>query len=210
MAAKPAPVSTTAPDEPPVIDEKAFTLSMQIAQATGSGGPFIAPTTNSKPVTSKLINGEPVLVMRIAPVVTQVAAATTVEPSFAATTAETAPEPVSPQNLMTTLPVAATPFEEIVTEPAPPPVARTKPKPAPTEIAQSQPKPVKPKAAPPAPRIVPEDEAYQPPQSEAFVPTAPEIAEPVAAPVAPALPPVTENTPVATSGPAPLITPPQP
>jgi hypothetical protein len=212
MAARPAPVTTTAPDEPPVIDEKAFTLSMQIAQATGSGGPFIAPATNSKPVTSKLVNGEPVLVMRIAPVVTQVAAATTVEPSFAATTAETAPapEPVSPQNLMTTLPVAANPFEEIVTEPAPPPVARTKPKPAPTEIAQAQPKPVKPKAAPPAPRIAPEDEAYQPPQSEAFVPTAPEIAEPVAAPVAPALPPVTENTPVATSGPAPLITPPQP
>lgn len=213
-AAKPATVAATAADEPPVIDEKAFTLSMQIAQATGSGGPFIAPATNSKPVTSKLINGEPVLVMRIAPVVTQVAAATAVEPSLPVTTAEASPEPVSPQNLMTTLPVATTPFEEIVTEPAPPPVARTRPKPAPTEIAQSQPKPVKPKAAPPAPRIAPEDEAYQPPQSEAIASATPEIAEPLAAPVtspvAPAPQPVAENTPVATSGPAPLITPPQP
>jgi hypothetical protein len=39
-----------ASDEPPVIDEKSLTITMKIAQATGSGGPFIAPAASSKPV----------------------------------------------------------------------------------------------------------------------------------------------------------------
>jgi len=216
-AAQPVPVSVPSIEEPPVIDEKTFTLSMQIAQATGSGGPFIPPATNSRPVSSKLVNGEPVLVMKIAPVVSQIAAVTMVEPAPAVTTPEVAPEPVSPQGLMTSMPVATTPFEEIIPAPAPPPpVAKAKPKPAPAELAQAQPKPAKPKVPPPAPRIVPEDEAYQPPASDPIAtPVAPEALEPlpvpenvpVAAPVSSA---TVDNSPVATSGPAPLITPPQP
>lgn len=217
-AAKPAPVTAPSIEEPPVIDEKAFTLSMQIAQATGSGGPFIPPATNSKPVSSKLVNGEPVLVMRIAPVVSQIAAVTTVEPTPADTTPELASDPVSPQGLITSLPVATTPFEEIIPAPAPPPppAAKAKPKPAPAELAQAQPKPAKPKAAPPAPRIAPEDDAYQPPASEPIaIPVAPEVLEPMSAPesvpvAAPVSPAVADTPPVATSGPAPLITPPQP
>lgn len=215
-AAQPAPVSAPSPEEPPVIDEKAFTLSMQIAQATGSGGPFIPPATNSKPVSSKLVNGEPVLVMKIAPVVSQIAAATTLEPAPAVSAPEVAPEPMSPQGLMTSLPVAATPFEEIIPAPAPPPAAKAKPKPAPAELAQAQLKPAKPKMPPPAPRIVPEDEAYQPPASEPVtMPVTPEVLEPL--PVAESVPvaasassATADNSPVATSGPAPLITPPQP
>ena len=198
----PAPVS----DEPPAIDEKAFTLSMQIAQATGSGGPFIAPTTNSRPVSSKLVNGEPVLVMRIAPVA--VAFADPVPPAPMPSTEETAVDPVSPQNLVTSLPVAATPLEEVTPEPVAP-VVKAKPKAAPAELASSQPKPAKPKTPPPAPRIVPEDEAYQPPVAD---PVMPEVVEPVAAPAPMSMPTETldsgERT--ATSGPAPLIAPPQP
>lgn len=220
-AAAPAQDAMPTADEPPAIDEKAFTLSMRIAQATGTGGPFIPPPGNSKPVTSKLVNGEPVLVMRIAPIATQVAAAASIAPS-PAVPEEAAPAPVSPQNLMTTLPVAATPFQEVAAEPelAPPPVAKARPKPAPVAVAPVQAKAAKPKSAPPAPRIVPEDEAYQPPASEAAFPSAPEIIEPqapaassVAAPPAPVpqpAPAAAESTPVATSGPAPLITPPQP
>ena len=213
--ALPAPVAAPSIEEPPVIDEKAFTLSMQIAQATGSGGTFIPPATNSKPVSSKLVNGEPVLVMKIAPVVSQIAAVTKMEPAPAVTMPEVAPEPVSPQGLMTSLPVATAPFEEIIPAP-PPPVAKAKPKPAPAELAQAQPKPAKPKVPPPAPRIVPEDEAYQPPASEPIAtPVAPEALEPLPVPAsvpvaAPVPSAVADNSPVATSGPAPLITPPQP
>ncbi|MEQ1851261.1 MAG: hypothetical protein ABMA01_06680, partial [Chthoniobacteraceae bacterium] len=49
--------------------------SMHIANATGAGGPFIAATTNATPVVSTLVNGEPVLVMRIGPVISPLAVA---------------------------------------------------------------------------------------------------------------------------------------
>jgi len=55
----------------PAIDEKSFTSPIQGApqqQATGEGGPFIATATSSTPVASTLINGEPVVVLRIGPI----------------------------------------------------------------------------------------------------------------------------------------------
>lgn len=53
----------------PAIDEKSFTLPMQAtpARANGEGGPFIATSASSTPVASTLINGEPVVVLRIGP-----------------------------------------------------------------------------------------------------------------------------------------------
>ncbi|MEQ1867594.1 MAG: hypothetical protein ABL996_23455 [Micropepsaceae bacterium] len=53
----------------PAIDEKSFTLPMQAtpARAMGEGGPFIATSASSTPVASTLINGEPVVVLRIGP-----------------------------------------------------------------------------------------------------------------------------------------------
>jgi len=201
-----------AADEPPVIDEKSLTVTMQIAQATGSGGPFIAPATSSKPVASKLVNGEPVIVMKILPLVSQVA--------FNGTTQEAAGmdaiEPVSAQSLMATLPNAADMFEETLVEPEPPVAPKAKAKAAPVEadpvetvqaeVKPVAPKPVKAKAPPPAPVIAPEDEAYQPPVSlPADLPAPLPPADPVVA-VAPA----SGSEGVATNGPAPLIVMPQP
>lgn len=53
----------------PAIDEKSFTMPIQATahKATGEGGPFIATSMSSTPVASTLINGEPVVVLRIGP-----------------------------------------------------------------------------------------------------------------------------------------------
>jgi hypothetical protein len=68
------PVQTPTIDVPidtsqPAIDEKSFTMPMQAtpARAMGEGGPFIATSASSTPVASTLINGEPVVVLRIGP-----------------------------------------------------------------------------------------------------------------------------------------------
>lgn len=50
----------------PAIDEKAFAASVQTTN--GEGGPFIATATSSTPVASTLINGEPVVVLRLRPI----------------------------------------------------------------------------------------------------------------------------------------------
>ncbi len=205
-----------ASDEPPVIDEKSLTITMKIAQATGSGGPFIAPASSSKPVASKLVNGEPVIVMKILPIVSQVAFNDTTREAAEADAIEAVPEPVSTQSLVATLPNAADMFEESAVEAAPlvAPKAKAKAVPVeayPVETLQAEvtpvaPKPVKAKAPPPAPVIAPEDEAYQPPVSEpADVPAPLPLADPVTAAA-----PAASGEAVATNGPAPLIVMPQP
>ena len=240
-AARPRNFSNSAPDsapapvkqaylpaqeqsEPPAIDEKMFTASMHIANATGAGGPFIAATTNATPVVSTLVNGEPVLVMRIGPVISPLAYATPSEPAVAPAeiamvqppVAEEQVPVVSPQAIVSSLPkatkkfVAETPAEAPV---QPKPASKPKVKVAPVEIAEAaQPKPAKAKpaapapAAPaPAPTIAPEDDVYQPPANEVFNSPAPDL---TAAPT-PAAPVEATSTP-ATTGPAPLIPMPQP
>ena len=52
----------------PAIDEKSFTAPIQAANGQGQGGPFIATSASSTPVASTLINGEPVVVLRIGPI----------------------------------------------------------------------------------------------------------------------------------------------
>ena len=115
----PVPAQTdarTVDAEPPALDEKSFTASMTIAHATGLGGPFIAANTSSAPVVSTLVNGEPILVMKIGPVVSPLAMSepaefVSAEPSEFQAPIEVAPapvvrEPASPQALITSLPKA--------------------------------------------------------------------------------------------------------
>jgi hypothetical protein len=242
-AARPRNFSNTAPDssaapvkqaylpaqdqsEPPAIDEKMFTASMQIANATGAGGPFIAATTNATPVVSTLVNGEPVLVMRIGPVISPLAFATPSEPAEAPAeiamvqpTVTEAPAPVaSPQALVSSLPKEAKKvFVEMPAEAPvlPKPASKPKAKVAPVEIAEATPpKPAKAKpaapapAAPaPAPTIAPEDDVYQPPANDVFNSPAPDL---TAAPTPASPAPVEVASTPATTGPAPLIPMPQP
>lgn len=72
-----APIDT----DQPAIDETALTATLKAAQATGEGGPFIATMTNTTPVTSKLINGEPIVVLRIGPVFSAAMPATSETPT---------------------------------------------------------------------------------------------------------------------------------
>jgi hypothetical protein len=210
--------------EPPAIDAKMFTASMHIANATGAGGPFIAATTNATPVVSTLVNGEPVLVMRIGPVISPLAYAIPSEPAEAPAAFAMVQPPVveeqvpvvSPQAIVSSLPketkkvVVETPAEAPV---LPKPASKPKARVAPVEIAEATPpKPAKAKpaapapAAPaPAPTIAPEDDVYQPPANDVFNSPAPDL---TAAP-APAAPVEATSTP-ATMGPAPLIPMPQP
>jgi hypothetical protein len=59
MTASPAPADT----DQPAIDVTSFTST---ARSTGEGGPLI-PTSGSTPVSSRLINGEPVVILRLRP-----------------------------------------------------------------------------------------------------------------------------------------------
>lgn len=209
-------VVSVAAAEPPAIDEKALTLSMKIAQATGEGGPFIAPVASSKPVSSRLVNGEPVLVMRIAPIVSPVA--------FNAVPEAVPDVPVEettvPETEISSLPDTSDLFLETAAEPAPlevePVAPKAKPKARQVEIAKTERAPAKKKAAP---RIPAEDEAFLPvsdivtasdTSAQAASANPPPVAAasreklPVAAPV-PA-----ESEPAATGGPAPLFAGPQP
>ena len=222
-AAKPAYETLPEQSEPPAIDEKTFTASMHIANATGSGGPFIAATTNATPVVSTLVNGEPVLVMRIGPVISPLAFAAPSEPVEAPAEIETVAAPIaeasvpaaSPQALVSSLPKATKKvFEEapVVTAAPTKPVSKPKPKAAPVEIAEAAPpkpakaKPAAPATPAPAPTIAPEDDVYQPPSNDVFNSPAPDLT----APTTPAPAPVESSPAPATTGPAPLIPMPQP
>lgn len=205
--------------EPPAIDEKVFTASMHIASATGAGGPFIAAATNATPVVSTLVNGEPVLVMRIGPVISPLAFATPVEPSETPAYSAMIEEPpvvetvvpvASPQSLVSSLPKATKKVAVEVPAEAPvqrKPISKPKVKAAPVQIAEATPpKPAKakleaPAPAAPAPTIAPEDDVYQPPSDDVLNSPAPDLTAPSSAFAAPA---ETTSTP-ATTGPAPLI-----
>ncbi len=68
----------------PAIDEKSFAASVQPA-TNGEGGPFFATATSSVPVASTLINGEPVVVLRLRPILS------TTTPASAEATTSAAP-----------------------------------------------------------------------------------------------------------------------
>jgi hypothetical protein len=220
IASKAADYSAPAPrpsdTDQPAIDEKSFTATMQIANATGEGGPFIAAATNSAPVVSTLVNGEPVVVMRIGPMVTPIAmsapierfsAAPSPEPEAQRQVAQVEPattEPASPQALISALPKRTSkpaavdlPEEDVAPVEAPKPAA--KPKVKPVQVATATPKPVKQKPTAPAPSIPVEEDVYQPPANDVFNSPAPDLTS------APSPKSDDAAPPPATSAPAPLI-----
>lgn len=93
-----APVDT----DQPAIDETALTATLKAAHATGEGGPFIATMTNTTPIASKLVNGEPVVVLRIGPMFTASMPAASETPTASAVPTASEPvqavssEPISP------------------------------------------------------------------------------------------------------------------
>ena len=213
-----------AESDQPALDERSFTASLQFAGATGQGGPFIPASTNSTPVVSTLVNGEPIVVMRIGPVMNAVASA----PSelFSALPLEpvsAAPAPgfvtqtsdaTSPQAIISSIPkapkivpVPVAPAPEFVDAAPSKPVSRPRNKPNTTEIAAATPKPAKPKetAAAPVVSAREEDDVYRPPSQDAFDSPAPDLTTPL-----PVAVPEDNSETAATSGPAPLVPMPQP
>lgn len=221
VAPTPSPVDTTSDSEPPAIDERAFTTAIQVAQATGSGGPFISVDPPSQPMTSTLVNGEPVLVMRLTPEDTAVAfnaspaparpiaaPAPVVAAPAVATPAPVAAKPVSPQAVVSSLPKTVRKAAEapaVVASVTPEPVA-AQPKARPTPVETTAAPVIKPAKPKPVPVSAPEDEAYEPPSSDMYSSAAPDLMPPPAFPAARA----DDSAGPATGGPAPLIPMPQP
>ena len=139
-----APTSDTASSDVPPVTEEAFAPTAPSTIPAASGGPLIAAETTSALVSSKLENGEPVLTLRIAPVVTAAA------PAVDATDPDNAVEPTV---------ISAPPSEQALATPAiavaptlaPPPAApAAEPQRAPTIHPH-----VKPALAEPAPEPEP-------------------------------------------------------
>ncbi len=114
--------STSVDTDQPALDATTFA---EASSPVGEGGPFIATATSGTPVTSKLINGEPVVVLRLRPSMSaasaapvETAAATPSDiPEFTETAAPLQPtkvalrpaaQPRSPQMIITDVPVRPT------------------------------------------------------------------------------------------------------
>ena len=231
------PASAASSGDMPPVTEEAFATTAPSGIPASSGGPLIATETASAMVSSKLENGEPVLTLRIAPVV---AAAT---PAVDSADPDNAVEPTiisapPSEQALATPTVALTPVAAPV---AAPPVApqraisvhpRAKPAvsvaaPEPTEPASSlhhahartvtAPARVTTVAAPaPAKRPAPTSDLALPaasdPLNAAFAPgdepVTPTPVTPPPAAAAPApAPPAATGQPQSTSGPTPLVMP---
>ena len=205
-AAKPAKDAKATPVAPVDTDQPALdatTFAAASPEAAGEGGPLIATASSGVPVTSKLINGEPVVVLRLRPSMSA-SSVTPVEtaaamPSDMPEFAEPAPQlqptkvalrpattPRSPQMIITDVPVRPS----FPATPTPTRVAQvdstldasaTKPRTKPTidkaPIVEKKPVPaalIETKVATGAPRKPPAaTDAYEPPEDAAFVGSAP-------------------------------------
>jgi hypothetical protein len=147
--AKDAKQTTTAVDtDQPALDAMTFAAAAPVNE--GEGGPLIATVTGGTPVTSKLIRGEPIVVLRLRPTMSatsvtpiETAAALPSDvPQFTEPTAAPTPAPVkmaarpaatprTPQTIITDVPVRptfpATPTRVANVEPLPAPAAAIKP-----------------------------------------------------------------------------------
>ena len=178
----------------PAIDATTFAAAVP-ANAPGEGGPLLATSMGSAPVTSKLINGQPVVVLRLRPVMSSVNTSTPFETATATPTSSlpaeelipvsapvTAPPPAklaakptvrSPQAILSDVPPARpslsaslpTKVAQVQTEPG---SSKPRTKPAATEAAAAS--PAKPAQTPrkPAPTA-----AYVPVEDEAFTGSVP-------------------------------------
>ncbi|MCE9521497.1 MAG: hypothetical protein K8S25_03585 [Alphaproteobacteria bacterium] len=112
--ATPVPVQAPAAEvsfdtSQPAIDEKSFTAPMQasVSTANGQGGPFIATAASSTPVASTLINGEPVVILRIGPMFATAAQSSAEATSAVSTTSEPAGEIPAMFSTLPSTPAAA-------------------------------------------------------------------------------------------------------
>jgi hypothetical protein len=208
----------------PAIDEKSFASPIQAmpAQAAGEGGPFIATSTSSTPVVSTLINGEPVVVLRIAPMFatnapTSAEATDAVDSTasdIAASIFSAQPLVPSPQAILSLQRPESATVQVASVEPQMM-AARPRTKPAAAELAAEAAKKAKP--TPPAPvrqaEVQEQPDVYQPSAVSdlAFDELqSAEIAEHRAIPVTePAIDAYRAPVAPATSGPASLVQPPQ-
>ena len=208
-------VATTGSDMPGPITEEAFAPTAPSVLAVSSGGPLIATETTSVMVSSKLENGEPVLTLRVAPVIA--AAAPTVDTSDPDNAVEPTVISAPPtEQALATPAIAAAPLPAPAAEPvAPPPPAepairpRTKPAlqataPAPVEPQRR----VKPRTpAPPARDTTTAAPALAPAPTHVEEPVAPPVPDPLNAPYIPSNSPTLgteEPATSATGAPAPM------
>ncbi len=137
-------VAANSTDMPGPITEEAFAPTAPNTMPVSAGGPLIATETSTAMVGSKLENGEPVLTLRIAPIV----------PATAPTVDMTNPDDAVEQTVMTAPPseqaLAATPIaapaaaEPAAPPPAPEPVTKPRTKPATAALREPEPAPVEP------------------------------------------------------------------
>lgn len=192
-AAQPKDTSEAQPDialDEPAIEEATLTGSLKAAKENGQGGPLFSAAPSTETVVSKLVNGQPVVVLRLAPIFAGLSgqrdtATASVSPNFTAPDAgstvvalpsarpaapapSTAPSPLAVLQQAKTAPAApitVAAIEPQMTESRP----RTKPR-----AAEILAEPEKPKAQPaavrPAPRkreavlaSVADADVYQPP-----------------------------------------------
>jgi hypothetical protein len=183
-------VAADLPLDQPAIEEVALTAPLKAAKENGQGGPLITMTGTSAPVVSKLINGEPVVILRLQPMMTaapidtasaepsttEADASTVVALPVAHTTkpSQAAPSPLAVLNQ--TQPVAFTAVEPQLDDSRP----RTKPKAAELapvketvveEVVAEEPKPVRRKRERSEPVVAkaPELDVYKPPARQADI-----------------------------------------
>jgi len=175
-------VAADLPLDQPAIEEVALTAPLKAAKENGQGGPLITMTGSSAPVASTLINGEPVVILRLQPMINAAAAIDTAsaEPSAIQDEASTVvalpaystsvPSPLAVLN-QTTQSVDVAAVEPQLENSRP----RTKPAAvelAPVtetvveEVAAEKPKPVRRKRAEPVVASAPQSDVYQPPSRE--------------------------------------------
>lgn len=144
-AAKPAPKAQAKaveiPLDEPAIDETALTAPLKAARENGQGGPLIATATAGTPVASKLVNGEPVVILRLGPIFGGVAPSSD---TASAEPTEAADDQIPSQ-------VAAAPLFRPVSAPSPQAILRQS-RPVSGEVALA---PVELKMAPARPRTKP-------------------------------------------------------
>lgn len=219
-AEKKAQMTTVAADLPldqPAIEEVALTAPLKAAKENGQGGPLITMSGSSAPVVSTLINGEPVVILRLQPMLGVAAASDTAsaEPSPLQEEASTVvalparsasvPSPLAVLNQAQPVAVAAVEPQLEASRP------RTKPSAAElapvtetiVEDVVEKPKPVRRKRTETAVAQAPQADVYQPPgrESEMASSTTPDLiaASPVQAPGdIPAAPMPSAPAPVAT------------
>jgi len=180
-------VAANLPLDEPAIDEGALTAPLKAAKENGQGGPLITMSGSSAPVASTLINGEPVVILRLQPMIAAAAPLDTAsaEPSAiegdASTVVALPAQSTSIPSPLAVLKQTAQPVEVAAVEPQ---LEKSRPrtKPAAVElapvtetvvedVAAEKPKPVRRKRerAEPVVASAPQSDVYQPPARESEI-----------------------------------------